>query len=136
MSGLFNRRDLLKFFGAGAVIAPVINGLPDNQVQAKLIAEPSFDLVKPVMSSSSPGFDAFRVGKDECEVTVYVRHKASKTVTRIDCNAFIVEAKSIPIIDVTSFETGGMYRKFIPGFLDTSVTFTATGDVKMNVQDL
>jgi len=132
MSG-FNRRVLLKFFGAGAVIAPVINGLPDNQVQAKLIAEPNFDIVKPALSTHGPSFESL---KDECEVTVYVRHKASKTVTRIDCNAFVVEAKSMPVIDVTSHYANDGFRHFIPGFFDTSVTFTATGNVKMNVQDL
>lgn len=38
-----SRRDLLKYFGAGAIIAPVIG----SNVQARLIEVPNVELIKP-----------------------------------------------------------------------------------------
>lgn len=43
-----NRRDLLKFFGIGATIVPVLNGLPKVEMPAKLIEEPKVELVSPI----------------------------------------------------------------------------------------
>ena len=42
-----SRRDLLKYFGIGATIVPVLGGTPITDVPAKLIQEPKIDLIKP-----------------------------------------------------------------------------------------
>ena len=44
-----NRRDLLKLFGAGAIVAPVIGGLATNiTAQARIIKQPEIELIEPL----------------------------------------------------------------------------------------
>ncbi len=43
-----NRRDFMKFFGVGAVVAPVIGGLASNiGAQAKILVPPTVEIIAP-----------------------------------------------------------------------------------------
>lgn len=49
-----SRRDLMKFFGIGTVIMPVIGGVVETSAPAKLIEAPKIDLiVSPAMSDKT-----------------------------------------------------------------------------------
>lgn len=50
----FNRRSLLKFFGAGAAIAPVVNGLPEMSSSVKLLEEPKILIAKEMPTGPHP----------------------------------------------------------------------------------
>lgn len=48
---MMDRRELLKFFGIGTVITPVLGGQPVIEASAKLLAEPN---IQPVLANSFP----------------------------------------------------------------------------------
>ncbi len=48
------RRELLKYFGIGTVIVPLVSGAPDVRTPAKLISEPD---IKPVILSEVKPLD-------------------------------------------------------------------------------
>lgn len=52
------RRDFLKYFGVGASVVPLIGGLPQSDVVAKLIEEPKADIQ---IVSRMPHFEALEM---------------------------------------------------------------------------
>lgn len=42
----FHRRDLLKHFGIGAVVAPIVAGKPNLELPARLLAVPKVELIE------------------------------------------------------------------------------------------
>src|SRR5262245_12179724 len=42
-----NRRDILKLFGIGATVVPVLEGIPKVESPAKLVEVPKLDIVEP-----------------------------------------------------------------------------------------
>ena len=49
-----NRRDLLKYFGIGSTIVPVLGGVPKIEAPARLISEPEIEPVKLVEAGLPP----------------------------------------------------------------------------------
>lgn len=62
----FNRRDLMKFFAAGTVIAPVVGGKIDGEKAARLIETPA---IEPVKVATAEDMRALSVG--QISVTFY-----------------------------------------------------------------
>lgn len=98
-----NRRDLLKFFGAGSIIAPVVAGAPQLGEQAMLLAEPKIHVPEPPkvvtasFLSSPPSF----VGYD---VTVILSEPLTGKVTTVQAQSCHVERHS-QLIEVTSLDS-------------------------------
>ncbi len=84
----FNRRDLLKFFGAGTIIAPVVNGLTVEDTRAKLIETPKLGLVE-----LPPVIEAKSIDPGDFDAVIYLRSRKDNTVKRIDCACNIVDLR-------------------------------------------
>lgn len=115
-----NRRDLIKFFGAGAVVAPLVNGMPQGEaiiVKPPVVELPPEPKVLPV--------SAF-MGMDEMEVVVFMRNPRLKEAWRMDCTAFISSMRTNPI-EITSWTDSRPH--FLPG--PAEITLQITGDVKV-----
>lgn len=120
-----NRRDIMKLFGAGAIIAPVVKGIPSNEVQAQLIHEPDFKLIEPEVIKPLHPYDALKAS-GPMDVTVTIRERATGSVIQMRCTAICTGAK--PQIDVTSHDTAGAYRNFNPMIWDMDLRITGAVD--------
>ena len=67
-----NRRDILKMFGAGASVVPLIGGAPSPDVRAKLIEEPKVDIQIAKEIPSNAGHDSMEPGPFKKKITVYI----------------------------------------------------------------
>lgn len=82
----FNRRDLLKFFSAGAVIAPVVNGLTLESERVKLITTPTVEIVEP------PKIVAVEnIGIGNYDATIYLRERGTSNVIRWESTCHAVD---------------------------------------------
>ena len=51
---MMDRRDLLKFFGAGAIIAPMVDGKVMREAEALIVEPPKVEIVKELPRQMSP----------------------------------------------------------------------------------
>ena len=70
-----NRRGLMKLFGVGAVIAPVIGGVALAEDHVKLIAEPKVEIASP--PTFEPVTDWSAMNRGELDVTVFMKDRKS-----------------------------------------------------------
>jgi hypothetical protein len=119
-----NRRGFLGIFGAGAMIAPIIGGVPDTDQRALIVTPPTVEIPE------RPKIEAFSTMPDfgrECAVTVFIRNQ-NESVMRLDCSAIVTDYE-IQRADITS--SGRGFREYIP--VRASVGFHVTGEVKIQV---
>ncbi len=119
-----NRRDLLKFFGVGAVVAPVVGGVALASDHARLIEAPRVEVVKPAWDFVDP-FEHLQ-STEELDITVFMKGQRTGKVTRLDCCAFMARGNST-MVDVTMH--GDMFRKLKP--LMFTCMLEVTGEVRM-----
>lgn len=115
-----NRRDLLKFFGIGATIVPVLGGAPRLEMPAKLIAEPVLDPVQ--IATSTTGI--LKTG-DRMLVTFDYLNLDNGTRWRFECPSVIVESRC-NMIDVTN-HTDYPFRRLVKGGIDTEWSIRGIG---------
>lgn len=125
-----NRRDLLKFFGAGAVIAPVIGGVASATQHARLIEEPKVEIAAPPkFRPANPG--DLLGGPDKWELTLFMRNPSRHTTIRMDCKAFMGSHQiQVSAIDVTSSILEDTFREAIPTLV-ADISFTVSGPVQV-----
>lgn len=106
-----NRRGLLKLFGAGAAIVPLIGGVPEVASAAKLIEVPKLEpIVSPSEVVSLPPFNkSGKVG-----IVVTITEENGKRY-QFSADTFVMET-NVERVDVTD-HTGyrSPFRSFIPG---------------------
>ena len=89
----FNRRDVLKLFGAGATIAPVLNGLADEQRSVRLIESPKVELIEPprLSMSTTESIQEIILGiqrQEVMEIVLIAKRRDGRGI-RARCNAFV-----------------------------------------------
>ncbi len=111
MSLELNRRDLLKFFGIGATIVPVIGGAVKTELPARLIEVPK---VEP----------AAAIERDDLLEHLFIQRKIFRVIvegefgtqprrTRFYARSFLTHFDQ-EAIDITA--PGEQYRRFMPGW--------------------
>jgi len=116
-----NRRDILKLFGVGAAVVPVVGGVPVSAAQSLIVKPPEIEI--PPEPKIVPPFECPAPGAYEC--TLFMRERRTATVYRMECQAFMMESR-MSQVDVTDYS--GQFRSYIPGPVD--VSFKATGEVR------
>jgi hypothetical protein len=116
-----NRRDIFKMFAAGTIIAPIIDGLPSQEV-AKLIEVPRVVPVSLALPSSFP------VPSDtEYECVMYMRERSGNRLT-YSFDAYLVEfSQTVHEVDASNIYSEA--RRVIPTYAD--VTLKISGKVRM-----
>ncbi len=109
---MFSRRELLKYFGAGATIVPVLGGVPETQAPAKLIEEPRIQPVElateiPVNPARLPPF----LNNERCFITVDIAR--GNEHWRFHANTFITRAE-VGFADLTSLSSPGNFKERLP----------------------
>lgn len=117
-----NRRDLLKLFGVGSAIVPVIGGVPEVQAKALLVDLPHI-IAAPAPQIIKPGSWSELMGGYDVWLTA--REQKTGHVMTMRCSAFLMNAQ-IEVVDVTSLGSSRGFREFKPGPLH--LTFEATGE--------
>ena len=104
---MHSRRDLLKFFGIGATIVPVIGGMPELAAPAKLIAEPVLEAVTLV----KPGevFGRLNNGPEDARITIEIVNPSGRWV--FSARTLVLSGDAPPV----EIPTRGPWREFIPG---------------------
>ena len=109
-----SRRDLLKFFGVGATIVPLIGGVPKTEAPAELIAVPEIQpLILPeqldVGWKDIHAFETAVLGNAGlAEIEVHIRTR-DKRVWHFKANTFVSKTNT-QVIDVTNCESRGPWR--------------------------
>lgn len=67
--GMMDRRDILKLFGIGAAVVPLVGGVPDFDASASLIEIPR---IEPLVIPATPFKDAFLRAGERVIITVDV----------------------------------------------------------------
>lgn len=112
-----NRRDILKLFGAGAIIAPVAASEP---VQALVLEPPKVELIEPKVIPAAPGTVPW-LGSETVGIDVYLR-KANGTVYSMKCEGVVADCQ-YETVDATAL--GDRFRRYInTGRLDMTVKIT------------
>lgn len=124
-----SRRDILKFFGIGAAIVPVINGAPAREHEALIVRPPEVTLVeRPNLVTTLDGMDVLeRMFREQklVDTMVFLREKDGTTI-RFDVAAFISDVRQ-DLIDVSDLRSSG-YREFITaGTITMKLKLQATG---------
>ncbi len=128
-----NRRDLMKWFGAGCVAVPIIGGMPKPEAAAIIVHQPVIEVPPPPKIHTEDALnelgDLF-MGREICEVSVYIKQKGSPRTIRIKCDAYLdkfsMSSKS-SVIDVTKFDD--QFRQFATVLVSTS--FQCTGEPEL-----
>jgi hypothetical protein len=116
-----NRRELLKWFGAGAVAVPVVAGMPKQEAAALIVAPPTIE-VPPAPKIYSPA-EAYRAlteafhqrAGEPLEISVYIRRKDRPYSLRFNCDGYMGKfslSQRRDYVNVTRWED--KYRRFLP----------------------
>lgn len=125
-----NRRDLLKWFGAGAVAVPLVGGMPQLEASALIVAPPQIE-VPPPPKFHSPHDAYLELGAalqdmKQCEINVYIRRKGQPRSVMFKCDGYLTKlsmSHHVGTIDVTAY--GDRTRQFVP--MMTSCGFEVSG---------
>jgi hypothetical protein len=105
-----NRRDLLKYFTAGASIIPVVGGMPKMEAAANLIEVPKISPVEIV--KDIPLLNSFRaIALDDIEISVTLKQR--DFVYHIEGKSFVTRVSCPVIQDVTTHNSNG---EWMPGY--------------------
>jgi hypothetical protein len=121
-----NRRDIFKLFGAGTVIAPVLDGLPSATL-ARIVSPPQVELVdapklaQPGILNFADDLRNFLPGKMVIYYTTGVSPTGPSRTYRMEANGFATEYKMQPMY---FRELSGLTHT-IPGL--ANLTFRVTG---------
>jgi len=74
-----NRRDILKLFGVGAAVMPVVGGVPVSAAQSLIVKPPEIEI--PPEPKIVPPFECPAPGAYEC--TLFMRERRTATVYRM-----------------------------------------------------
>ena len=119
----FDRRELLKLFGIGSVVAPVIGGATMESARAKLIEVPHIEIQPPPAITGAESFmESFGSG-NKMDVIIFLRDKKTGDVTRWE-NAAIITRASVNRIEITSPDSP--YRQFMPGIVDCEMVLSGS----------
>jgi len=87
-----NRRELLKRFGVGTAIVPLVGGVPELQAEAKLIEEPKVELAKTLTSiTTEANINGARYGPGRHAITVHIKPEVGPGI-RFSATAFVTES--------------------------------------------
>lgn len=133
---MLDRRGLLKLFGVGAVVAPVVNGIVVTEPAAKLITIPEVEIIEPratttILNERNPHWERnlhWKSLNDENEIVIHVKNKKTGRAYRMDCNAFMVETHPAPLFDQTCIYD--QYREF-GTLMEPELTFRVSGPIKL-----
>lgn len=127
-----NRRDLLKLFGTGATIAPVLGGIASESARAIIVEPPKVELApSPQIMEVDPGeLRELLCNLDQYDVTVHLRAKRTGKVLRMDCEGFVTSISHDAPIYVSSIYSAVPYPTLIPGVRST-VTLELSGPMRM-----
>lgn len=115
-----NRRDFLRFFGVGATVVPLIEGMPSTENQAVILVPPAIEIPKPSEISVVSGIPDFGA----CDVVVFLRDQRTRAVTRLDCTGFVMEWK-------TNWMGLGRGTEFVPDLTNIDISLKATGPIRL-----
>ena len=106
----FNRRDILKLFGVGAAVVPLVEGKPLVEAPAQLVTVPEVKILEPpapLVTGAQAMSNMFCQGED---VTMHVRFTSKDGVVDFAARTFITRMDT-HLVDVTAH---GGPRRAIP----------------------
>ena len=104
---MVDRRDFLKFFGAGATVVPLIGGMPHAGAVARLIEPPRVEQVEPKVELATPG-DVEAMKYDTLRACVQITQiKPTQSVFGFAGGEFVIAATANEI-DVTLMHINGV----------------------------
>ncbi len=107
---MMDRRSLLKMFGAGAAVVPLIGGVPEVGAAAKLIEVPK---IEPIVSPSEV-FDLPPLNfGGKVGIVVTITEDNGKRY-QFSADTFVIDTR-IEQIDITDHSGRGMFRQFASG---------------------
>lgn len=110
-----NRRDILKLFGVGASVVPVIGGAPHLAAESKLIETPKVEpIIQPSFDGNRVPFDLLNIRQGEIQASV----RANGQTYWFTAHTFFTES-SVSTVDVSIF---GGPREFLPARYDLGWT--------------
>ena len=113
-----NRRDVLKLFGVGGIVVPIVGGMPMEEARSLIVTPPEIEV--PTAGTSTPMLPDF---DSPYETVMYCRSREGRCF-RIVCETFVTEHEWAPpfyqIID--SIESR------VPGIRATT-KFVVTGKI-------
>jgi len=112
----FNRRDLLKFFGVGATIVPVLGGVPKIEAPARLIEEARIQPVELATIQDLPRKEFFN--RELMDITVDM--VTARDHYRFQAHTFITNMNH-ELIEVPG---PGAYRHYLPGYREVRWSMT------------
>lgn len=133
----FNRRDLLKFFGIGATVVPVVGGVPKVEAPARLIAEPKVEPLEVVPADVKVEDFARNIGYQKTHLTVFARTEKGQTY-RFDADTFVVNAELevLGYQDPEVIRSGLGYMKLAPGRVRVGWKMTGECTGPATIQDI
>jgi hypothetical protein len=126
---MLGRRDLLKWFGAGSIVAPVIGGVALADDHVKLIETPKVEVVQAKWDVVNPA--EYLSSIEPMDVTIFLKGRETGNVTRFDCPAYVSRFacnSRANVVDVMSHDSP--YRKFLPALV--TMQMELTGEVRMS----
>lgn len=87
---MMDRRDLLKFFGAGAIIAPMVDGKVMREAEALIVEPPKVEIVKELPRQMSPqGLVNAFVNRDLLDIHVDFYNRRTREHWQMKAHTFI-----------------------------------------------
>lgn len=87
---MLDRRSFLQYFGIGASVIPIIGGMPQPQIEAKLIEEPKVEIKQAKALTVQDVFDRRALGKHNILVVFTDEHGRTATFS---AKTFVTETK-------------------------------------------
>jgi len=96
----FDRRDFLKYFTAGAIVAPVVGGAADEQHMVQLVTAPKI-AAAPLPELVPADVYGYLLNRRNLEVTLLIRDRDNGERMRLQCSAFVSrvvgEVRNVPV---------------------------------------
>src|SRR5690242_9061186 len=96
-----NRRELLKLFGIGAAVVPIVGGAPQLAAESKLVTVPK---VEPVVTSVKTAQAPLGLREHPGPWRMQVTYRANGQAYYFEADTFIDEI-SYSLMDVSSFDS-------------------------------
>ena len=105
-----SRRGIFQLFGVGALVAPIINGVPEDRAVARLVEVPKVEIPKMV---EGPPLSAFEEN-ELVDITLYARVKSTGAVFSMHCHTAVCESISVKVPVCGIMERESLFRTLAP----------------------
>ncbi len=126
MSQSIDRRSLLKLFGIGAVVVPVVNGIP-SEGSARIIQPSGIEIIERAPVTASRSIQEVFCAGNPVDVVVFIREKSGNTF-RMECSSFLTDM-NFDVRPVYSLET----LSSVTSVIQTRLKFEAISNAEVKL---